>query len=179
MPELLLQRADDSGQYDSTLVRFQGETTYSSHTLYPRHFRNATNPMMEAIKTWLKDKLKISRKNLYRKSWHGNSRNSRGYYTPAHLLEAEDTEPTKTVEFSHVITIGEEGFMVYFNKKGTRYFINGIMGNKSVLIAALARTIFKSCFTDDAIELENFLIKHIPNLLLLFPHKTNNLCSSL
>ena len=51
--------------------------------------------------------------------------------------------------------------MVYFNKKGTRYFINGIMGNKSVLISALARTIFKSCFTDDVIELENFLIKHI------------------
>lgn len=159
MPELLLQRADDSGQYDSTLVRFQGETTYTSVTLYPRQYRNTNNPMMEAIKSWLTGKLQISRKNIYRKSWHSNSRNSRGFWTPN--AEEEEEEQPKTVEFSHVITIGEEGFMVYFNKKGTRYFINGIMGNKSVLIAALARTIFKSCFTDDAIELENFLIKHI------------------
>ena len=36
-----------------------------------------------------------------------------------------------------------------------------LMGNKSVLMAALARTIFKSCFTDDPIELEKFLYKHI------------------
>ena len=66
MPELLLQRADDSGQYDSTLVRFQGETTYTSVTLYPRQYRNTNNPMMEAIKNWLTGKLQISRRNLYR-----------------------------------------------------------------------------------------------------------------
>lgn len=160
MPEVLLRRPDDSGEYDSTLVRFQDEKTYSSITLHPRHYRNANNPMIEAIKVWLTDRLKISRRNLYRTSYRSNSRNTRGYWTPK-AVELEKIEQPKAVEFSHVITVGEEGFMVYFNKKGTRYFINGIMGNKSVLIAALARTIFKSCFTDDAIELENFLIKHI------------------
>jgi hypothetical protein len=51
--------------------------------------------------------------------------------------------------------------MVHFNKVKTRYYVNGIMGNKSVLLAALARTIFKSCFTDDTVELEKFLYKHI------------------
>ena len=155
MPEVLLRRPDDSGEYDSTLVMFKDETTYDSVTLYPQHYRRANNPMIEAIKVWLVGKLKIDRKSLYRKSW--NKRNQRGYYSPVE----EEVEEPKAVEFSHVITIGEEGYMVYFNKKGTRFFINGIMGNKSVLIAALARTIFKSCFTDDAMELENFLIKHI------------------
>ena len=34
-------------------------------------------------------------------------------------------------------------------------------GVDSTLIAALARTIYKSCFTDDTIELDNYLIRHI------------------
>ena len=60
-----------------------------------------------------------------------NSNNrTRGYYTP---VEEEPT-PVKTVEFSHTIYIGDEGYVILFNKVGTRYFINGMMGNKSVLI---------------------------------------------
>jgi len=156
MPEVLLKRADDSGEFDSTLVRFGDETTYSTTQLYPTHYRRANNPMIEAIKVWLKDKLRISRKSMYRRTWNSNNR-TRGYYTP---VEEEPT-PVKTVEFSHTIYIGDEGYVILFNKVGTRYFINGMMGNKSVLIAALARTIFKSCFSDDPLELDRFLIKHI------------------
>ena len=155
MPEILLKRPDDSGEYDSTLVMFKNEDSYETVTLRPQMFRQANNPMIESIKVWLTNKLKVSRKSLYQKSWN---RNQRGFYTPRNDDPVEINEP---VGFSHVITIGEEGLVILFNKKGTRYFINGIMGNKSVLIAALARTIYKSCFTDDPMELENFMIKHI------------------
>ena len=112
--------------------------------------------MIEAIKMWLNSKLKVSRANLYRKSYRKTR--PRGYYTPSWQQEQE---PKEAVEFSHNIYIGEEGYVIHFNKVKTRYYINGIMGNKSVLMAALARTIFKSCFSDDAMELEKFLIKHI------------------
>tara|TARA_R110000824_G_scaffold283218_6_gene471594 strand:- start:400 stop:1644 length:1245 start_codon:yes stop_codon:yes gene_type:complete len=157
MPEVLLRRADDSGDYDSTLIRFANETTYETVTLYPTHYRRANNPMIEAIKVWLTGKLKISRKSMYRQTWRENNRD-RGFYTPEEKVEPE---PVKAIEFSHTIYIGDEGYVILFNKVGTRYFINGMMGNKSVLIAALARTIFKSCFTDDSLELDRFLIKHI------------------
>mgnify|MGYP003654920732 FL=1 len=64
MPELLLQRPDDSREYDSTLVRLNDESEYTTATLYPSHYRRATNPMIEAIKEWLMGKLKVGRKNL-------------------------------------------------------------------------------------------------------------------
>lgn len=153
MPEILLRRPDDSGEYDSTLVRFVDENSYETVTLYPTHYRNATNPMIEAIKVWLIGKLRVSRRSLYRNTW---KQTQRGYYTP----ESEVVEKPKN-EFSHTIYIGDEGYVLIFNKIGTRYFINGVMGNKAVLIAALARTIYKSCFTDDSLELDKFLMKHI------------------
>ena len=159
MPELLLQRPDDSREYDSTLVRLNDESEYTTATLYPSHYRRATNPMIEAIKEWLMGKLKVGRKNLYKQTWRARQR---GYYTPLNgEVTPEEDEEEVVVEISHVIYIGDEGYVIHFNKVKTRYFINGIMGNKAVLIAALARTIFKSCFTDDAQELDKFLIKHI------------------
>jgi len=154
MPELNIKRPDDSGEYDSTLVLFKEETSYRVETISPTAHRRANNPMIEAIKAWLTGKLRISRRQIYGDSWRRN-RQGRGFYTP---IEPEKPE---VKEFSHTITIGDEGYVVLFNKVGTRYFLNGIMGNKSVLVAALARTIFKSCFTDDALELDKFLIKHI------------------
>tara|TARA_R110002020_G_scaffold456355_1_gene672751 strand:+ start:3524 stop:4786 length:1263 start_codon:yes stop_codon:yes gene_type:complete len=161
MPELLIQRADDSRDYDSTVVRFSEEEQYSTVNINPRSYRNANNPMIEAIKVWLSGKLRISRKNIYRNSY----RRSRGYYTPS--WEQDDTtEIQEGQQFAYNIYIGEDddargAYVIHFNKVKTRYYINGIMGNKSVLLAALARTIFKSCFTSDAIELEKFLLKHI------------------
>ena len=92
---------------------------------------------------------------MYRNTY----RRSRGYYTPSWEQPKEDIKEGE--QFAYNIYIGEEGYMVHFNKVKTRYYVNGIMGNKSVLLAALARTIFKSCFTDDPIELEKFLYKHI------------------
>ena len=138
---------------------FGGETSYRTETISPTAHRRANNPMIEAIKTWLTGKLRISRKHIYGDSWRRN-RHRRGYYTPVSQTIREEPKP-EVNEFSHTISIGDEGYVVLFNKVGTRYFVNGIMGNKSVLIAALARTIYKSCFTDDALELDKFLIKHI------------------
>jgi hypothetical protein len=111
--------------------------------------------MIEAVKSWLSSKLKISRRNMYRNTY----RRSRGYYTPSWEQPKDDIKEGE--QFAYNIYIGEEGYMVHFNKVKTRYYVNGIMGNKSVLLAALARTIFKSCFTDDTVELEKFLYKHI------------------
>lgn len=137
---------------------FGGESTYTTDTISPSAYRRANNPMIEAIKTWLTGKLRISRKHIYGDSWRKN-RQRRGFYTPSR--EEVEAEKPEVKEFSHTITIGDEGYVILFNKVGTRYFINGIMGNKSVLIAALARTIFKSCFSDDSLELDKFLMKHI------------------
>ena len=156
MTELLIQRPDDSREYDSTIVRFSEDEEYNTSTINPRQFRRANNPMIEAVKSWLSSKLKVSRRNLYRNTYHGRSR---GYYTPSWEDKKDDIKEGE--QFAYNIYIGEEGYMVHFNKVKTRYYVNGIMGNKSVLLAALARTIFKSCFTDDAIELEKFLYKHI------------------
>ena len=114
--------------------------------------------MIESIKNWLTNKLKISRRQIYGQTW--KKRESRGFFTPE-SEKIKVVEEPKTPEFSHSITIGDEGYVILFNKVGTRYYINGMMGNKSVLIAALARTIYKSCFTDDGSELDKFLIKHI------------------
>ena len=145
MPELIIHRPDDSREYDSTMVRFDEETEYNTVPLHPTRYRNTVNPILESIKQWLMGKLKMSRRTLYNKSY-------RGYYTP---------EKSSPVEFSHTIYIGDRGFVILFNKVKTRYFINGFMANKEVLIAALARTLYKSCFTDDSYELERFLMKHI------------------
>ncbi len=155
MTELLIQRPDDSREYDSTIVRFSEDEEYNTTNINPRNFRNANNPMIEAVKSWLSSKLKISRRNMYRNTY----RRSRGYYTPSWERPKEDVREGE--QFAYNIYIGEEGYMVHFNKVKTRYYVNGIMGNKSVLLAALARTIFKSCFTDDTVELEKFLYKHI------------------
>jgi hypothetical protein len=147
MTELLLRRPDDSGEYDSTLVLLNDESGYRTETLYPSHYRRANSPMIEAIKVWLKNKLSLSRKKMY-------NRVNRGYYAPESTKKAP-------VEFRHKLVIGDENFTVFFYKEKTRYYIDGLMGNKEVLIAALARTIFKSCFTDDPDELKMFMLKHI------------------
>jgi hypothetical protein len=149
MPELLIRRPDDSGQYDSTMIRFGEEGHYQTVTLYPTRYRSAVNPLIESIKIWLMGELKMSRKNLYNRTYR------RGYYRP---IEEAANAP---VEFSHTIYIGDSGFVILFNKAKTRYYINGMMANKEVLISSLARTIYKSCFTEDSFELERFLIKHI------------------
>jgi len=147
MTELLLRRPDDSGEYDSTLVLLNDESGYKTDSLYPSHYRRANSPMIEAIKVWLKKKLNVSRRKMY-------NRRNRGYYTP----ESSKKAP---VEFRHKLVIGDDNFTVFFYKEKTRYYIDGLMGNKEVLIAALARTIFKSCFTDDPEELKLFMLKHI------------------
>jgi len=141
MTELLLRRPDDSGEFDSTVVRIGDEALYRTETLHSTGYRTANNPVIESIKQWLKGKLNISRRRRYH----------RGYYTPTNQV----------VEFDHKLMIGDDDFTVFFQKKGTRYYINGLMGNKDVLMSALARTIYKSCFSDEPEELLAFLIKHI------------------
>tara|TARA_R110000824_G_scaffold153041_1_gene324543 strand:- start:1023 stop:2237 length:1215 start_codon:yes stop_codon:yes gene_type:complete len=150
MTELLLRRPDDSGEYDSTLVLINDEAGYKTDSLYPSHYRRANSPMIEAIKVWLKKKLNISRRNIYNRG----RTTTRGYYSPTEVKIAP-------MEFRHKLIIGDDNFTVYFYKQKTRYYIDGLMANKEVLIAALARTIFKSCFTDDPEELKGFMLKHI------------------
>jgi hypothetical protein len=145
VPELIINRADDSGEYDSTIVRFGEESHYYTYTISPRGYRTSINPVIECIKQYLLQELKITRKAQYNRSYRRN----RGYYAP-----------TKK-DFSHLINIGEEGYPILFNKVKTRYYVNGVMGNKDVLVAAIARTIYKSCFVDDAMELDAFLVRHI------------------
>jgi hypothetical protein len=163
MPELLIQRPDDTGEYDSTLVRFGDELSYKTETIHSRGYRRTSNPMIESIKNWLMGKLQLHRRGMYKQTWNRtqtrNRIRRRGFHTPRNQeVDVIDKSP---VEFRYMIHIGEEGYTVTFHKKKTRYYINGLMGNKDVLIAALARTIYKSCFTDDTIELDNYLIRHI------------------
>ena len=149
MYELRLESADDSSNYSTTFIRINDKDNYETVRISPRGYRTANNPMIEAIKQWLTRKLGVKRDSMYRKSWRANS----------HWVNAERKK--ETVEFTHNIYIGMEGYVIHFHKRGSRYYINGLMGNKSVLMAALARTIFKSCFTDDGLELEKFMVKHI------------------
>tara|TARA_R110001592_G_scaffold224032_2_gene479562 strand:- start:12601 stop:13821 length:1221 start_codon:yes stop_codon:yes gene_type:complete len=64
-------------------------------------------------------------------------------------------------EFTHIIKIGESGFICMFHKKGIRYFLNGMSASKVILIRALARTVYKSCFTKEGSELDKYLYKNI------------------
>jgi len=81
MTELLLRRPDDSGEFDSTVVRIGDEALYRTETLHSTGYRTANNPVIESIKQWLKGKLNISRRRRYH----------RGYYTPTNQV----------VEFDH------------------------------------------------------------------------------
>ena len=154
MVRLLIERADDTKSYEETYIRFSDNEKNTEEKIYPRHHRRANNPIIESIKDWLKGKMNISRQKLYRRSYN----RSRGYYTPSWQQENEE-KPVN--EFSYNIYIGMWGYVIHFNKIKTRYYINGICANKSVLMAALARTVFKSCFCDDPEELDDFLMKHI------------------
>ena len=64
-------------------------------------------------------------------------------------------------EFTFIIKIGESGFICMFHKKGIRYFLNGMSASKGILIRALARTVYKSCFTKEGSELDKYLYKNI------------------
>ena len=155
MVRLLIKNADDTNTFQETYVRFSENGKNEEVKLYPQQYRRANNPIIESINDWLKGKLNISRKKLYRNSY----RKSRGYYTPSWQQQTEVDKSTN--EFSYNVYIGMWGYVIHFNKVKTRYYINGICANKSVLMAALSRTIFKSCFCDDPEELDDFLMKHI------------------
>ena len=99
MTELLIQRPDDSREYDSTIVRFSEDEEYNTANINPRSFRNANNPMIEAVKSWLSSKLKISRRNMYRNTY----RRSRGYYTPSWEQPKDDIKEGE--QFAYNITL--------------------------------------------------------------------------
>ena len=148
MPELIINRPDDTNEYDSTLVRLNEENSYCTETIHTRYHRNHSNPVISSIKDWTMTTLGMVRKKQYRNTYWGN----RGYHNPTYSKESG---------FSKILYIGEGEFPVHIQKKKTRYYVNGMLGNKTVLIAAIARTIYKSCFTDDNLELNDYLVKHI------------------
>jgi len=49
---------------------------------------------------------------------------------------------------SIVIRIGNCGYLAVLRKDGIRYNLNGVYGNLDILVKALARTIFRSCYID-------------------------------
>ena len=112
-------------------------------TLNPSNFRQAHEPTIQAIYEFLNNVL--------------NTRKRRSRYS---------YDIDKPREFNYVVTIGSssfsgEGLPILFYKKGTRYGINGKVTSKENLLRSLARTIYRSCFTNDSIELYNYLERNL------------------
>ena len=142
MFELQIYTPDDSRRFHTTNIGFLGEVKsdigyryrsayYDSNTITPNASRNTHEPTIEAIKGWLTRKLGINRKG--------------------------------SGEFQVYILLGDKKNpnMILFNKIGTRFHVNGFMQSKDVLLVALARTIYRSCFTKDSDTLNKYLFNHI------------------
>ena len=141
--EINIREATDRAQVKyKTRITVKGDNssdeTYEQRiTLTPSHFRQAHEPTIQAIYEFLNGVL--------------NTRKRRSRYS---------YDIDKPREFNYVVTIGStsfsgEGLPILFNKRGTRYGINGKVTSKENLLRSLARTIYRSCFTDDSIELYN------------------------
>tara|TARA_R110002167_G_scaffold235136_4_gene440411 strand:+ start:2328 stop:3545 length:1218 start_codon:yes stop_codon:yes gene_type:complete len=60
------------------------------------------------------------------------------------VVELCRNSPKKSI----VIRIGNCGYLAVLRKDGIRYNLNGVYGNLDILVKALARTIFRSCYID-------------------------------
>ena len=128
-----------------TSILVKGDSTYTREqrvNLNPNEFREAHEPTIQAIYTFLNGALSTrKRRNRY------------------------EYDVDKPREFNYMITIGATpdggGLPILFYKKGTRYGINGKITSKENLLRSLSRTIYRSCFTNDSLELYNYLEKNL------------------
>ena len=142
---LHIYRADDSKDYYTTTIKINDNDTNGVYTasINPKEYRTSNEPTIAAITHYLLSSLGLKRSN-YR--WRENN-----------LLSNEE----KSNGFSRIINVGESGFVILFQKTGIRYSLNGHSGSKALLLQALARTIFQSCFTTDGSKLNSYLYKNI------------------
>ena len=105
--------------------------SYSFNTVHPNSFRREHEPTIAAIKNWVVTALGLSRRGI------GNMNT---YLTIGHV---------------------DNGLKVLINKIGTRYHLMGEMAAKDTIITAVARTIYKSCFTKDNKELYSYMLYHL------------------
>ena len=134
---------DDSGKYHNVQISTQGDNmtytnsryswvTYTrSNAIYPSRHRNATEPTIAAIKSWLQGYLGWGAKNRpYFDGWF-------------------------------IIHKGMEQAKIYCSKLNTTYSVQGMSTSKDTALTALSRTLYRACFTDDTDELVNYCFKHI------------------
>ena len=55
--------------------------------------------------------------------------------------------------------VGKANYLVAFRKDGIRYACNGMVANFDILIGALAKVIYRSCFIDDEEALDDYFVK--------------------
>ena len=129
-----------------TSILVKGDSAYERQqriNLNPNEFRDAHEPTIHAIYTFLNGALSTKKR-----------RNRHQY------------DVNKPREFNFMITIGADSFHgsglpILFYKKGTRYGINGKITSKENLLRSLSRTIYRSCFTNDSLELHTYLEKNL------------------
>ena len=124
--------------YTTSLEINDGRDSVIESTVNPSSYRNGHEPTIDAITDFLKGVFGLKKRR-------------RKY--------CEEELPPK--EFKHIVKIGESGFIVMFHKTNIRYFLNGMTSSKDNLLRALARTLYKSCFTNDGLELDKYLYKNI------------------
>lgn len=135
--DLIIQGAsDDTSRFYRTSIEICNMNDVRREVrINPAMFRSGHEPTIDAIDNFIQTLLGLNR------------RRRRGYSIPK--------------EFQHIIKIGESGFVIMFHKKGIRYFLNGLSSSKDILMRALSRTIYKSCFTNEGAELDKYLYKNI------------------
>ena len=134
--ELKIMKADDSQEYFTAEVHVpyndtEGFRTRTNNTVYPSSFRGNHEPTIAAIKVWVTSVLGLQRKG------RGN--------------------------FNQFIIFGDKGLglKAVVSKIGTRYHLMGEMASKDTIITAIARTIYKSCFTNDNDSLYSYMLHHL------------------
>ena len=144
--ELKIYTADDSSNYHSTFFNAESDIKYdnvyrhrrnryrnwsSEDCVYPMQFREHHDPTVASISKWLKNKLHLNERGIS--------------------------------DFSSFIKVGDEHkpFTMMLSKIGTRYHLMGEMQSKDIIVTAIARTIYKSCFNKNTDELYKYMLYHL------------------
>lgn len=145
---LRIHEANDSNNFYSTSIEMEGIIT-KEVSIRPHRWSNESEPTIAAIVDYIKRLFGLRKQRRSRYSYHyGNDT----YW---------DDVSFNTIKSGVVIHIGESGFMVLFSKNKTRYSLNGRVEAKDLLLKALARTIYHSCFTKEGAKLNSILYKNL------------------
>ena len=142
--ELKIFTADDSTNYYSTFVSIKSDIKFDTpkyrrynryyeaeDCIHPIRFREHHDPTVSAISKWLNGKLHLNERGIG--------------------------------DFSAFIKVGyvDDPFTMMLSKIGTRYHLMGEMQSKDIIVTAMARTIFKSCFKPNKDELYKYMLYHL------------------